>query len=42
VPSKGEIVWFKCDTNGKPIGSRKDIPEHMFLKRAKSSSASEA
>ena len=31
IPSKGEIVWFNCCTNGKPIGNRKNIPEHMFL-----------
>lgn len=31
IPSKGEIVWFKCCTNGKPIGAREEIPEHMFL-----------
>lgn len=25
------IIWFKCCTNGKTIGQRKDIPPHMFI-----------
>lgn len=30
IPSNGEIVWFNCCTNGKPLKGRK-IPNHMFL-----------
>ena len=26
-----EIRWFKCCTNGKSIGTRKEIPDHMFI-----------
>lgn len=31
IPAQKEVVWFKCCTNGKPIGGRKGIPEHMFI-----------